>query len=74
MLHFHLCFFLFEIKKMTDAVNHEISIEYVDESMLCLLLFPLHFETVFSGFQGVSVCCSVKLTLCACEFWREDCF
>lgn len=45
---------------MTDAVNHEITSEYVDESMSYLLLLPMHSETVLSGFQGESVRCNVK--------------
>lgn len=45
---------------MTDAVNCEISSEYVDERMSYLLLLPMRSETVLSGFQGVSVCCNGK--------------
>lgn len=60
---------------MTDTVNHEISNEYVDESMPCLLLLPLHFETVLSGFQGVSVCCNVKSNNSVyLDFRSEDSF
>lgn len=68
-------FVLFENKKVTYAVNHEISSEYVDESMPCLLLLPLHSETVLSDFQWVSVCCNVKSNNTVyLDFWREDSF
>lgn len=58
---------------MTDAVNHEITSEYVDESMWYLLLLPMHSETVLSGFQGESVHCNVKSNNTVLRFfWKKD--
>lgn len=57
---FIFVYFPFENKKMTDDVNHEITSEYVDESLSYLLLLPVCSEMVLSGFQGESVHCNVK--------------
>lgn len=37
---------------MIDAVNCEISSEYMDKSMSYFLLIPLHSQTGLSGFRG----------------------
>lgn len=58
---------------MIDAVNCEISSEYMDKSMSYFLLIPLHSQTGLSGFQGASVCCNGKSdNTVYSDLWRED--